>query len=235
MANESESVPPSDWLPEPPARPASEPPARSASEPRAAGTPYVKLLVTYACVVVMGMALTWAFLSMRAVAGVGGSCGSGGAYEISTPCPDGSWLIALGIPLLLVSMFLGSGVGMSIGAPATLLPMWALLFTSLGWNFLEFGFADGVEVAFLVCGVVFWAMALPAWWAMFAALRSNLRAKLKLDPERRPTKAERKAARARVSMWAAGSLEGSLWWWLIYAVLLAGGALFGVATYAAAA
>lgn len=226
MVNESESVKPSDWLP--------EPPPASPSEPRSPGTPYVKILVTYACVIAMGMALAWAFLSMRAVAGVGGSCGSGGAYEISTPCPDGSWLIALGIPLLLISMFLGSGVGMSIGAPATLLPMWALLFTSLGWNFLEFGFTDGTDVGFIVCGVLFWAMALPAWWAMFAALKSNLRAKLKLDPEKSPTKAERKAAKARASMWAAGSLDGSLWWWLIYAVLGAGGALFGVAIYAAA-
>ena len=30
-------------------------------------------------------------------------------------------------------------------------------------------------------------------------------------------------------------MEGSLWWWLIYAVLGAGGALFGVATYTLAA
>jgi hypothetical protein len=234
VANESESVPPSDWLPEPPPRSPSEA-ARSAAEARAAGTPYGKILVTYACVLAVGMALAWAFLAMRAVAGVGGSCGSGGAYEISTPCPDGSWLIAVGIPLMLIAMFVGSGVGMSIGAPALLLPMWALLFTSLGWNFFEFGLTDGIDVGFAVCGVLFWAMALPAWWAMVVAFKNTVRQKLRLDPEKAPSKVERKAAEARASMWAAGSLEGSLWWWLIYTVLLAGGAFLGVAIYAAAA
>lgn len=189
------------------------------------GTPYVKILVTYACVLVMGMSLSWAFLAMRAVAGVGGSCASGGAYEIATPCPDGSWLIAIAIPALLVSMFVGSGFGMTIGAPALLLPMWALLFTSLGWNFLEFGFKD-VGVGFIVCGVMFWAMAAPAWWAMFVAFKKTLRKKK--DPE------EREETRAAANVWSAGSLEGSLWWWFIYAVLGVGGALFGVAIYALA-
>lgn len=235
VVNESESVPPSDWLPEPPSRSQSGSQAGSPSEPRQAGTPYVKILVTYACVLATGMALAWAFLSMRAVAGVGGSCASGGAYEIATPCPDGSWLIAVGIPLMLIAMFVGSGVGMSIGAPALLLPMWALLFTSLGWNFLEFGFFDGIDVGFIVCGVMFWAMAAPAWWAMLVTLKRNVWKRLKLTPETQPTKAERKAAKERANMWAAGSLEGSLWWWLIYTVLLGGGAVFGVAIYAAAA
>ena len=227
MVDESESVPPSDWLPEPPSRSAAE------SEAEASRTPYAKILVTYACVLGMGTGLAWAFLSMRAVAGVGGSCASGGAYEVSTPCPDGSWLIALGIPLILITMFVGSGVGMTIGAPALLLPMWGLLFGSLGWNFLEFGFTDGVDVSFVVCGVLFWAMALPAWWAMFVALRNNVRAKLKLDPGKRE-KVDEKVEKERAKMWAAGSLEGSLWWWLIYAVLYGAGALFGVAVYAAA-
>jgi hypothetical protein len=113
--------------------------------------------------------------------------------------------------------------------------MWALLFTSLGWNFLEFGLTDGIDIGFLVCGVLFWAMAAPAWWAMYLSLKSTVVKKLKLVPEQEPTKEERKAAKERASMWAAGSLEGSLWWWLIYAVLGAGGALLGVATYALAA
>jgi hypothetical protein len=227
VANESESVPPSDWLPEPRSTPRPE--------ARAPGTPYGKILVTYACVIATGMALAWAFLSMRAVMGVGGSCASGGPYEVATPCPDGAWLIALAIPLLLIAMFVGSGVGMAIGAPALLLPMWALLFTSLGWNFLEFGFTDGVDVGLLVCGVLFWAMAAPAWWAMLVALKTNVRKKLEPEPGREPSKAERQAAEARAGMWAAGSLAGSLWWWLVYLVLGAGGAFFGVATYALAA
>jgi len=199
--------------------------AESKPEAQQPGTPYVKILVTYACVLAMGMSLSWAFLAMRAVAGVGGSCASGGAYEIATPCPDGSWLIAIAIPALLISMFVGSGFGTTIGAPALLVPMWALLFTSLGWNFLEFGFKD-VGVGFIVCGVMFWALAAPAWWAMFVAFKNTLRTDK--DPE------EREKTRAAADVWSARSLEGSLWWWFIYTVLGAGGALFGVAIYALA-
>jgi hypothetical protein len=113
---------------------------------------------------------------------------------------------------------------MTIGAPALLLPMWALLFTALGWNFLEFGFKD-VGFGFIVCGVMFWAMAAPAWWAMFVAFKNTVRKK---DPE------EREKTRETANAWSAGSLEGSLWWWFIYTVLGAGGALFGVAVYALA-
>lgn len=200
------------------------------AETRRGGAPYGRIAVTYVCVLVMGMCLTWAFLSMRAVAGVGGSCASGGAYEIATPCPDGSWLIALAIPLMLIAMFLGSGVGSTIGAPTTLLPMWALLFTSLGWNFLEFAFKDGFSFSFLFCGIMFWAMALPAWWAMFAAFTNSIRRAR--DPE--------KQARTNVKLpvtnvWSAASLEGSLWWWGIFLVLGSGGAFLGVAIYALAA
>lgn len=206
VVNESESVPPSDWLPEPP------PASPRESEPP--GTPYVKILVAYTCVIAVGMGLAWSFLAMRD--------------------EDGSWLMAIGIPMMLIAMFVGSGVGMAIGAPATLLPMWALLFTLLGWNFLEFGFTDGTDVGLIVSGVVFWVMALPAWLAMFAALRKSVRSALSLDPEKKE-KVDKKVAKARASMWASGSLDGSLWWWLIYAVLGAGGAFFGVAVYAAAA
>ncbi len=229
MANESE-VPPSDWLPEPPT-----PRGGAAEVEQSERPPYQKILVVYGSVLATGMGLAWAFLAMRAVAGVGGSCGSDGTYVAAAPCPDGSWLIAIAIPLMLIAMFVGSGVGMTIGAPALLLPMWGLLFGSLGWNFLEFGFGFGaneVDVSLIVCGVLFWAMALPAWWAMAVALKNNVRQKLGLD---KPEKVSKKVAKERAAMWRRGSLEGSLWWWLIYTVLLAGGALFGTAVYAAAA
>jgi hypothetical protein len=170
-------------------------------------------VVTLTCVLVIGMGLAWAFLSMRAVAGVGGSCGSSNTYEIATPCPDGSWLIALAIPGMLIAMFVGAGFGSTIGAPPLLLPMWALLFTSLGWNFLEFGFGDDLNIGFIVCGVMFWGMAAPAWVAMFVALRTAVRKKR--DPE-------------------TVDPGGSLWWWVGDAVLLAVGAFLGAAVYALA-
>jgi len=201
----------------------------SESEPviQTSRVPYGAIVVTYLCVFVVGMCLAWAFLSMRAVAGVGGSCASGGAYEIATPCPDGSWLIAVAIPVMIIATLSGSGFGMSIGAPALLLPMWALLFTSLGWNFFEFGIEDG-SVTFIICGVMFWGMALPAWWAMYVALKNTI---LKKDPEETKKATEERAA---ASAWSSGSLEGSVWWWVAYTVLGAGGAFLGVAVYALA-
>ncbi|KAA1418987.1 hypothetical protein F0U44_11010 [Nocardioides humilatus] len=136
-------------------------------------TPYVGIAVTFVCALVIGMGLAWAFLAMRAVAGVGGSCGSSNTYAVVTPCPDGSWLIAIAIPAMLIAMFVGAGVGSSIGAPALILPLWALLFTSLGWNFLEFGFGGDVNVGFIVCGIMFWGMAAPAWVAIWVAFRKE--------------------------------------------------------------
>lgn len=43
--------------------------------------------------------------------------------------------------------------------------IWAGLFAALGWNFLEYGFrppgGGGVAWTWVVCGVVFWLMAIP--------------------------------------------------------------------------
>ena len=192
--------------------------AESEAGTRAARTPYVAIIGTFTCVLVIGMGLAWAFLSMRAVAGIGGSCGSSPDYSINTPCPDGSWLIAVAIPAMLIAMFAGSGFGAGIGAPTLILPLWALLFTSLGWNFLEFGIGGDLNVGFIVCGVLFWGMAAPAWVVMFAALRTTIR--------KRPDPEEAKQP---------AGLFGALWWWVIDAVLLAVGAFLGVAIYALAA
>jgi hypothetical protein len=182
------------------------------------GSPYAAVLVTFVCVVVLGTCLAWAYLSMRAVMGVGGSCASGGAYEIATPCPDGSWLIAVAIPVMIVAVLSGSGFASSIGGPSLLLPMWALLFSALGWNFWEFGLQDGFNVGWVVCGALFWAMALPAWWAMLVALRHSIGAPA--------------ADTQGATLWSTASLSGNLWWWGIYLMLGAGGAFLGVAVYA---
>src|SRR4051794_40164815 len=89
-------------------------------------------------VLVLGITLTWTFLSMRSVMNVGGSCADGGAYVSSQPCPEGSFLIAIAIPVMLITAMAGSAAAMSINAPNLLVPMWGVLFGSLGWNFLEF-------------------------------------------------------------------------------------------------
>lgn len=101
---------------------------------------------------------------MRAVMGTGGTCASGGPYEIATPCPDNvAVLMTLGIPLVVGCAIAGSAVAIGLGAPNLLLPMWWLLFGSLGRNFLEYGLYDGDVVwGWVVCGVPFEAMAIPA-------------------------------------------------------------------------
>lgn len=186
----------SDWLPEPPeVEPRAE---RAAPKP-----PSVRnIVITLVCITLLGVCLAWAFLSMRAVMGVGGSCASGGPYEIATPCPDGSWLIAIAIPVLIIASMSGSGFASTIGAPNQLFVMWAVLFGSLGWNFFEFAFEDGVSISFLVCGVLFWGMALPAWWGIGVAFVKLFRN----EPRQ-------------------------LGWWAAYAVLLACGAFLGLAVY----
>lgn len=116
------------------------------------------------CVLVLATTLVWAFRGMRAVMDVGGTCAEGGPYEIATPCPDGAVLLIVAIPVMLIAALLGSAVATSASAPDLLLPMWGVLFGALGWNFLEYGFtaAGGVEWGWLVPGVLFELMALPA-------------------------------------------------------------------------
>jgi hypothetical protein len=52
--------------------------------------------------------------------------------------------------------------------------MWGLLFGSLGWNFLEYGVSDGPVWGYVVPGVMFEAMALPAVVAIVAGRRIGL-------------------------------------------------------------
>lgn len=127
-----------------------------------------RLQVLLTSVIVMGLALTWTYLGMRAVMDVGGTCAEGGPYVIEQPCPDGSGLLVLGIPIALVAMFAGSIVAVMLKAPTLLLPMWVGLFGSLGWNFFDYGLnSEGGEVvSWIVCGVVFWLMAAPALYLM---------------------------------------------------------------------
>jgi hypothetical protein len=163
---------------------------------------------TLVSVVVIGTTITWAFFSMRAVMGVGGSCADGGPYVSAQSCPDGSWLIAVAIPVMLLTAMFGSLVAMSVKAPNLLVLMWALLFGSLGWNFLEFGLEGGTVWGWLVCGVLFWLMAAPAVLAMLVVLKRAVV----------PSASSTADARAR-------------WWLPAYSLLLATGFLVGAWSY----
>lgn len=125
--------------------------------------PYWSLTTLFACVFLMGLATTWVFFGMRAVMDIGGSCASGGPYEIATPCPDNVAVsMTLGIPLVVICAVVGN-LARPQSAPSLLLPIWALLFGALGWNFLEYGLTSGDVVwSWVLCGVLFELMALPA-------------------------------------------------------------------------
>jgi hypothetical protein len=164
----------------------------------------IGVLVT--CALALGLSVTWTFLSMRAVMGVGGACADGGAYVSAQPCPDGAALIAFAIPLMVLAALVGTAVAVSVSAPNLLIPMWAVLFASLGWNFLEFGLTtDGGPVwGWIVCGVVFWAMALPAVYAIVLGLMATVSPR-----EGTPSRPETRK------------------WWVIYPVLGAAGVALG--------
>ena len=168
---------------------------------------YGKVAVLYVCVALMTLMLTWTFLGMRAVMDVGGMCASGGPYEIAQPCPDGTALLSVAIPVMLVATLLGSAIAASVAAPTLLLPMWWLLFGSLGWNFLSYGAFDGEIVwGWLICGVMFELMALPA---LLFQLPWGPTGPARLNP--RP-----------VSAW---------WWWVAYGLLGLTGVVLGVLTF----
>ena len=135
-----------------------------------------RIVVLSCSVFVLGLALTWTFLSMRSVMEVGGACADGGPYVSAQPCPNGAVLIGFAIPLMIIAAMVGSAVALSVSAPNLLVPMWAVLFGSLGWNFLEYGFGneDFLVWGWIICGVVFELMAAPAVVAILVGLKTSL-------------------------------------------------------------
>ena len=166
-------------------------------------------VLTVISVLVLAVTLTWTYFSMRSVMNVGGSCADGGPYVSAQPCPDGSFLIAIAIPVMLDTAMAGSAAALSINAPNLLVPMWGVLFGSLGWNFLEFAFSGNEIVwGWLVCGVMFWLMAAPAVFGILVAIKNAV-----VPPrESRPD-------------------AGSRWWVPAYAALGAVGFLAGAWSY----
>lgn len=128
--------------------------------------PYLRVTILAVCMLVIGLAVAWLYFPMRAVLDVGGSCAEGGPYVIETQCPAGSTLfLMLGTPLWFAGVFIGLFAAATISAPQPIFAGWALLFGALGWNFMDYAFnADpngSIVASWLVCGIVFWLMALP--------------------------------------------------------------------------
>jgi hypothetical protein len=134
--------------------------------------------------------LTLLWLAMRAVLDIGGTCATGGPFEIARPCPKGvGWMFPIAINAGLVFLVV---YGVSTSKLLNLAAFaWPALFLSLGWNFLEYGIAspgsDGLEWGFLVPGVLFvfmggWPLLLiPSWQETTRRLRRKRRG----DPEER--------------------------------------------------
>jgi hypothetical protein len=159
-------------------------------------------------VVVLGITITWAFFVMRSVMDVGGACADGGPYVSTQPCPDAAWLLPVAVPVMLLTAIFGSMAATAVNAPNLLIPMWALLFGSLGWNFLEYAFiGPGVVWGWLVCGVLFWLMAAPAVFLMLVAVKNAV-----VPPREKRS-------------------SGSRWWVPAYSALFAVGFLIGAWSY----
>ena len=178
---------------------------------------YRRVVVLCACVVLVAITLTWTFLGMRSVMDVGGACADGGPYVSAQPCPDGSWMLAVAIPVMVISSMVGSLVASGMGAPILLFPMWGILFGSLGWNFLEYGALSGDLVwGWIICGVVFELMALPVLLMVPAALKSAFQ-RGSIDDTWTPP--------------GAAAPRGAHWWWPAFAALGTLGCILAVWSY----
>jgi hypothetical protein len=96
----------------------------------------------------------------------GGTCAKGGPYVVASECSSGQVALLFGG---VIAMLLFTGLhaavthwadGPNIGWPAIV----GLMFVALGWNFIDLGLdppnQDGTGTAWLVCGLLFWLMAL---------------------------------------------------------------------------
>jgi len=133
-----------------------------------------KLVFTAVGVFLIAGGITVMYQAMRAVMEVGGYCASGGPYEIRQQCPDGVWLMFVGVFGGLIGLaFVIAGTFR--GGPKLWVLAWPALFLSLGWNFLHYAFDppppdSGVVVGWLICGVLFVLMGgVPLLFALWNA------------------------------------------------------------------
>ncbi len=94
---------------------------------------------------------------------IGGSCGSGGPYVYSRPCPDGAIVAIFGGAWGgVVAFFVYLWLTLKHGVPGWIWLSWPAVFLALGWNFLEFGLnppgKSDLELGWLICAVVFGLM-----------------------------------------------------------------------------
>jgi hypothetical protein len=112
--------------------------------------------------------LTAIYSAMRDLMLNGGSCASGGPYAIQNQCSGGQVALLIGgIFAMLIFGGILAAASERYGGASFLgagLLMWAALFGALGFNFMQLGINPPANmsgaVGWIVCGVVFWLMAL---------------------------------------------------------------------------
>ncbi len=117
----------------------------------------------------------WINRVSEAVMSIGGSCASGGPYTIARPCPEGTWMMPVGIlgGLLLIGAYIVFAVK---GGPNWAVFAWPALFGSLGVQFLRAA-TDSGSAGFWTCGIMFVLMGFgPLVVAVVSSPRFALRA-----------------------------------------------------------
>ncbi len=126
-----------------------------------------------AALAVFVVGLTWLNLVASSVMAVGGSCGSGGPYEIARPCPGGAWMAPAGIFVGLLGVAVYAFTRPS-GSPSLLGLAWPALFGSLGIQFLRAAAEEHDAWGFWLCGVLFLLMAVAPLAILLGADRRAL-------------------------------------------------------------
>lgn len=119
----------------------------------------------------MGFALALLFRSAFDLMLIGGSCASGGPYEIRVECPGA---VALFTPLSILLGFIAVGISalLARGFGMPIILAWTALFCGLGVIFLIGFAASPGAVAWLVVGILFIVMGSGP---LVLALRANPR------------------------------------------------------------
>lgn len=143
--------------------------------------PWAAMATVAVTCLAMGVCLTLLFFGMRGVMDLGGFVAQGGPYEIAHPAPDWVWIV----PAAIVGGFLVGGINLMAahraGGYSLVLPVWCVLFLSLGWNFLEYGLrppdGDGLAWGWLVCAALFLVMGLAPLLGSVIGLNDYLKRK----------------------------------------------------------
>jgi hypothetical protein len=132
----------------------------------------IGLVATFIGAAGFAACLTGVYMAMRdLMINSGGACASGGPYQINPEqvCSTGQTALLMGgiVGGLVFSGILVYGSEKLTGSYLGVgLLLWAALFGALGWNFIELGLNPPESLAsgatgWIICGVVFWLMALP--------------------------------------------------------------------------